>query len=247
MSVINVTPNPTPFSTPIMPTFTPSPIPTPTPISAYTIVSRFFIDNYFLIMGLCILALILIIMYYILKKVLFKRQKKDMLFKDFNVGRFKIVMYRKIGDKYHEIDRLKMDIKDKVFKYNNKDFKTFNINDIAFSDKNFNYYAFDYDTGEQLKFNTKKMPKSISVEDVDIYVNRGIIEQLVKGLEDLKPKGQWLMLIVGAILGVGIGIIIGMYAIPKPTVAPTPISTPIPTPIIKFVDLLVIKLGVIFK
>lgn len=173
------------------------------------------------------------IIYKVIKKIKNKRPNKKLLFEDFNIGKYKIIMFRKIGDKYQEIERLKMEINQQKFRYHNKDFKTFDINKIAFSDKRFNFYAFDYDSGAQLTFKTKEMPDKITIEEVDVYVNRNIVEQIVKGLEDLKPKGQYLMLIIGVIMGVAIGIIIGIYIGPSfstPTITNTPIPTFTPHP-----------------
>jgi hypothetical protein len=42
------------------------------------------------------------------------------------------------------------------------------MNDIAFTDKKNNYYAFDYETGEQLTFKTKGMPQKITIDEVEI-------------------------------------------------------------------------------
>ena len=188
------------------------PLPTPTPQPFITSL----INNYLEPIGIIAVTLIIIgvIGYIVYKKFLkgkfFQKKQKELLFKDFNVGKYAVVMYRKIADRFVEIDKLKIDIKDEQFRYNNKDFKTFDVSKPAYSNKNYNYYAFDYDTGSQLTFKEKGMPEKITVDDIDIYVNRHIIEDLVKGLESPKQKGQWLMLIVGAVLGLGIGIVIGM-------------------------------------
>lgn len=173
------------------------------------------------IIALCILIPILVY-----KKIKGSNSKKDLFFKDFNVGKFKVVMFRKIGEKYHQIDKLKIKIDAQKFVYKNKDFKTFDMNKIAYSDNKNNYYAFDFDTGDQLTFKTKGMPEKISIDDVDIYVNRHIVADIVKGLEEFKPKSQWVLIVVGLILGLGIGLIIGMYVAPKPTI--TPQNTPVP-------------------
>jgi len=179
------------------------------------------------IIVLTILIISIIIFVYLIKRFRQKTNKKGLLFKDFSVGQFSIIMFRKIGDRFHEIDRKNIKITDQQWRYNNKDFVTFNISDTLFSDRRKNYYGFDYDSGSQLTFKTKGMPDKITIDDVDIYVNRHLIEELVKGLEELKPKGQWMMLIIGIALGIAVGIIIGTYVMPQASQAVT--NTPIPT------------------
>lgn len=224
----------------IIPHDTPTPIPIK-PLSFQDEIGSFISQNWVLILTLIISAIIFISIYLLVKRILNKKSKKSMLFTDFNVGKFKIVLYRKIGNKYHEIDRRKMIVEQNKFTYNGKDFTTFDIQKIGFSDKKNNYYCFDYDSGAILTFSKTDMPNNLKIEDVDTYVNRGIIEQLVKGLEELKPKGQWILLIVGIIMGVAIGIIIGMYVAPSFShTTTTPTNTPIPTPL---ADIL-LKLGV---
>lgn len=197
---------------PIIPNDTPPPTPIPTPVpTLQDLVYRALVDNLGLILGI---ALVLAIIFLIIQIYLTKKAKKQLLFKDFSVGRYMVKMYRLIGDHYHEIDKKRIKITQGKFRYNNKDFTIFKINQIAFSDRKNNYYAFDYDSGDQLTFNKSKMPKDVSREDLDIYTNRGIIADLVKGLEDIKPKSQWILLIAGLVLGIGIGIIIGLYAFP---------------------------------
>jgi hypothetical protein len=190
-----------------IPNNTPTPTPTPTPISLMTSIFDILIPIIILVIMFVVIGLSI----YFIKKRLSKNNKKDMLFKDFNVGRYKILMFRKIGDKFVQFDTLKMDIKDNKFRYGEKDFTTFNINHIAYSDKKNNYYAFDYDSGSQLTFNEKGMPTKITIDDIDIYVNRKIIEQIVAGLEEHKGKTQWVMLILGIVIGCAIGIVIGLY------------------------------------
>ncbi len=182
-----------------------------------------------ILIGVIILFVSIIIIYKVIKRMKGKT-RKSLLFKDFNVGNFMVIMFRKIGDKYHEIDRKRINVTQNTFRYNHKDFVGFDMKNVLFSDKKNNYYGFDYDTGEQLNFHIKGMPKIVSIEDIDMYVNRNIIKNIVAGLEELKPKGQYLMLIVGIVLGLAIGIIIGMYV--SPTVG-TPVQTPpITTPIL---------------
>lgn len=190
-------------------------------------------DNLLAIIFMAVSIIVSFVFVFIIRKITKKTNKNKLLFEDFNIGKFNIVLFRKVGDRYHQIEKVKMDVsKDDGFRYNNKDFTTFSMKDIAYSDAKNNYYAFDYDSGEQLTFKTKGMPDKISIDDVDIYVNRNIIEQLVAGLEDLKPKGQWTMLIIGIVLGLAIGIIIGIYLAPTITgtsnIPPVPTSTPMP-------------------
>lgn len=193
---------------PISPNITP----TPTFINYQpTLIDSLF--NYLIpIIGLII---IIIIIYFLTKKIKNKlknrNKNKELLFKDFSVGKYSVIIFRKIGDKYTIVDTIKIDIKKDGFRYEDKDFPTFDMNKVAYSDKRNNYYAFDYDNGSQLTFNTKGLPENITIKDIDIYVNRHVITDLVAGLETPKNKAQWLMLIVGAVLGVGIGIIIGQY------------------------------------
>jgi len=195
-----------------IPQVTPTPTPAPTPKPLIDAISGIFFDY---IIPIIILVVVLIIIAFIVKKLLknkLVKRKEGLLFKDFNIGKYTVKLFRFIGGKYVEVDTVKMDIsKDTGFKYRNKDFRTFDASKISFSDSRSNYYAFDLDTGSQLIMNKRSMPERISVDDVDTYVNRGIIEQIVKGLEDIKPKGQWLMLICGLALGLGIGIVIGIY------------------------------------
>jgi hypothetical protein len=188
---------------------TPQPLPTATPTPIFDIIML----NYVIpILGLVAGIMVFLIIYkYIIKPRLNSKNTKSLLFEDFNIGKYSILLFRKIGDKYVQIDKKRMNIKDDKFVYNHKDFKTFDIKKPFFSDKKNNYYAFDYDSGDLLTVHTKGMPEKVTIHDVDIYVNRNIIEQLVKGLESPTDKKQWFMLIVGAVLGVGIGIIIGQF------------------------------------
>jgi hypothetical protein len=190
------------------------PTPTPTPTTFQNQPS--FIDSILgYIIPIIIIIFTIIILYFVIKLVRKKfknrKQNKDLLFKDSNVGKYSVIIFRKISDKYNMVDTIKIDIKKDGFRYEDKDFTTFDMNKVAYSDKHSNYYAFDYDNGDQLTFKTKGLPENITIKDIDIYVNRHVIADLVAGLEQPKNKGQWLMLIVGAVLGVGIGIIIGQY------------------------------------
>lgn len=185
-----------------------TPIPTKTPLDKAIIG---FIFDYILPIALLV---IMIVVFIVIIRYVLKRRKsgkgKDLLFKDFNVGKYSIIMFRKINDRYIEIERLKMSITNKVFNYKGKEFITFDINMPFFSDKDYNYYGFDYDSGEILTVKTKGMPKEITIDDIDTYVNRGIIEQIVRSLETPQEnKGKYLLIVVGLILGIGIGLIIG--------------------------------------
>lgn len=186
-----------------------TPTPLPTPKGIFENITSILLEC---IIPIVLLVVFIVIIFLIIKYILKKRKSgkgKDLLFKDFNVGEYSVIMFRKINNRYVEIERLKMSIITKSFNYKGKDFPTFNINEPFFSDRKNNYYGFDFDSGEQLTIATKGMPKNITVDEVDIYVNRGIIEQIVRGLEEAKSKKEWIMLIVGVALGIGIGLIIG--------------------------------------
>jgi hypothetical protein len=180
---------------------------------------------------------------------IFRRNKPKLnAFTDFNIGNYAVKMYRLIADKFVEIDTIKIKIDEKKFTYGKKDFM-FNPKHIAFSDAKNNYYAYDFDKGTPLKFNLAglnekgesnqnqqlmfkaiELPAKISIEDVDRYVNSGIIAQIIAGLE--KPKsskyGALLYIILGAVLGGAIGFIISQQITPTKTVYVIP--TPTPTP-----------------
>jgi hypothetical protein len=198
-----------------MPQVTINPYATPTPLINNNNTYSIFDLLLSYIIPIITLTVTIIILYFVVKiirkKIKNRKQNKELLFKDFSVGKYSVIIFRKIGDKYTIVDTIKIDIKKEGFRYEDKDFPTFDMNKVAYSDKHSNYYAFDYDNGSQLSFNTKGLPENITIKDIDIYVNRHVIADLVAGLETPKNKGQWLMLIVGAVLGVGIGIIIGQY------------------------------------
>ena len=149
--------------------------------------------------------------------------------KDFNANKFKITIYRKVGDRYVELESKKIKMEDKNFRMFEKDF-ILDTKKIAFSDKRSNCYAFDYDTGTPLTFD-KLDKNALGNEEIDVYVNRGIIRQLVKALEKTNTdKGQWIFYIVCLGLGVAVGFIIGQQ-LTAANIANTPVPTPIPTPI----------------
>lgn len=194
-------------------TQTPIPLPTATPQPIINIIIfDYIIPIVTIVIGLIIFFVVFKIIYIkYLKNRLSNKKDNNLMYEDFNVGRYFIIMFRQIGGKYHEIDRLKIEINQSTFRYNNKDFSNVDLEKIAFTDKRNNYYAFDYDNGTQLFFSKQEIPNSVTIDEIDIYVNRNLISQLVAGLEPPKGKGQYLMLIVGAVLGVGIGIVIGQF------------------------------------
>lgn len=212
-----------------------SPTPTPTPVSLQNQIYNFLVANLALIVTLIMIIVVVSSIYIVVNDIRKRKGKKALLFNDFNIGKFKIVFFRLIGGKYHEIDRKTIKINQMEptkFRFNNKSFLTFNIENIGFSDRKNNYYCFDYDTQAQLTFSKTDMPKNIDGTFADVIINRGIVEQLVKGLEDLKPKGQWTMFIIGLISGICIGLVIGFLVGPSiipssPTTTPT--LTPTPT------------------
>lgn len=150
----------------------------------------------------------------------FKGDSKQLKFKDFTIGNYMILFFRKLGDKYVEMERKRIDItREQKFRYNGKDFSVFDKDKIGFSDKKHNFYCFDYDKGEQLSFSPKEFPEKVSLKDVDDYVNKGIISQLVRGLEEAKTnKSQWIMLIMGLAIGGLTGYMIAMTIHPQITV-----------------------------
>lgn len=140
--------------------------------------------------------------------------KKLSAFTDLAVGKYKVKFFRRIGDRYVCIDTVNLKIEDnKPFRYKNQDFNLFNKRLFGWTDGKFNFYAFDFDSKEQLTFNRQDLEiGKVTLEDIDNYVNKGLIRQLVAGLEDAKsPKGQWIMCILFLIVGVLIGYFIGQY------------------------------------
>lgn len=141
-------------------------------------------------------------------------KKKITAYTDLAIGDYKVAMFRKIGGKYVCIDKIKIRIDDtKGFRYKGKDFNLFNKNLIGWTDSKCNYYAFDFDKQLQLTFNELNLANDkITLDDIDNYVNKGIIAQMIAGLEKAKSeKGQWIMLILGAVIGGVIGFVIGQY------------------------------------
>lgn len=155
---------------------------------------------------ICIIIIIVLcsIMFY----KWYKKINKNSFFNDFSVGNYMVVMFRRISGKMHEIDRKKIQIdSEKGFRYKNKDFTIFNREEVAWSDRKNNYYAYDYDNEKQLSFNELKT--AIPLDVIDEYVNRGLIAQIIRGLEDVKEdKGKYLMIILGLCIGLPIGYII---------------------------------------
>lgn len=149
-----------------------------------------------------------------------RRIKRLTTYTDIKTGVYRILLFRNINGSYVQVEKLKHKVIDTKFTHNHKDFK-FDAEIIAYSDEKYNYYAFDFDLGTQLTFNKKRFPKDITIDEIDTYVNRGIIAQIISGLEKRKEgKGQWLIVILGAVMGGAIGFIIGQQLTPK-----TPIVT----------------------
>lgn len=116
--------------------------------------------------------------------------------------KYLVIMYRKINGIYTVIDKIKVNIKDQKFIYKGSDFVNFDLNNPMFCDKDHYFYGFDYDTKEQFGISGKALPKGISLEQIDRYVNRGLIRQLVQGIEKPKSeKSQWIMFIIGCVCG----------------------------------------------
>ena len=162
---------------------------------------------------------------------LLKKKKKLTVYTDLEKGIYNVLLMRYIGDKYVQVDRVKIKITDKKFRYMEKDFM-FNPKLLAFSDQKCNFYAFDYDTCEQLSFNKREFSKDIMItnKEIDIYVNQGILSQLFSGLEKRKEgKGGWILAILFFIIGFAIGaLLLYSYGITNPTiqyVTPTPPPT----------------------
>jgi|WetSurMetagenome_2_1015567.scaffolds.fasta_scaffold611799_1 hypothetical protein len=140
----------------------------------------------------------------------FSRNKKISALTDLNAGKYTVIFFRLISGKYTVIDTIKINIKEKLFRYKNKDFLNFNMNTPLFADTKFNYFGFDYDSGKQLSFNLSELSNKISLEEIDRYVNQGLISQLAHSLEKPKSdKTQWVWLIMGIVVGICIGFVIG--------------------------------------
>lgn len=137
--------------------------------------------------------------------------KKPTPYTDMAIGFYSVIMFRKIAGVYTEIDREKVKVEQSKFRYKGKkDFIKIDVGKIAFRDKKRNYFAFDYDTGNQIFFNEKEFPtKKITIDEVDNYVNKGIISQIVAGLETIKSDKKIGLLIVVGALGGTIGFIVG--------------------------------------
>lgn len=136
-----------------------------------------------------------------------RKRKNNLLYQDLNVGKYMIMFFRKINGKYVLVEKKKLKIEHTKFRFHNRDFTLMKFEWVLYSDNKFNYYGFDFDKQTQLCFNEGgKLPEGITLEDIDIYINRNVIAQAIQGLEKLdSKKSQWLMLIVGACIGFGIG------------------------------------------
>ncbi len=140
-----------------------------------------------------------------------KRDKKLTAYTDMNIGNYDVLMYRKIGDRYVKIDKKRISVKDTKFTYKGKDFVLLDLSKILFSDNKHNYYGFDFDNGTQLCFTSGTIPKNISLEEIDNYVNKGIIQQLTNNLEEKhSDTGKMLIwIIIGIAIGGLAGYVIG--------------------------------------
>lgn len=143
---------------------------------------------------------------------IFKQKKLD-AYTDKDSGAYMVLFFRTLGNKRVRIDRKRIKISEKKFRYKGQDFTLFNFKDILFSDTKCNYYGFDYDTQKQLVFNESgELPNGITLEEIDNYVNAGIISQLIDDLE--KPQNgenlkMILWIIIGAVIGGLIGYVVG--------------------------------------
>jgi 3-dehydroquinate synthetase len=128
--------------------------------------------------------------------------KKTNAYTDMNTGNYTVLMFRKIGSKNVQIDKVKINITEQKFRYKGKDFFNFNLNNILFADSKNNYYGFNYDDGKQLAFSDLNLPTNITLAEIDRYVNQGLIKQLTQALEEKKSdKKEYIMFILGAVCG----------------------------------------------
>lgn len=191
---------------PILPPTTP----TPTPIAIQDAIGSFFISN--IIPILSIIAVILILSCII---VFIKSRKKSMRkkmvarYEDFNVATLKVKFYRNIANIMHEIGTEDIKVDSNKFKFKDKDFSILDRSKIAFSDNENKYYAFDYDTTEQLTFKRPNhSPKVKEIIDLlDTWINKNVIQQLTAGLEH--PAGT-KSLIIAIFVSLAIGLICGV-------------------------------------
>lgn len=150
-------------------------------------------------------------------KFTIRKNTKVNAFTDFNMGKIKALVMRKIGNKMVVIDKIELKYDQTTVRYKNKDFSHFDKDLIYFSDAENNYYAFDFDTGNQLGTGTKQFPDKFTVDDIDVYVNRNIIAQLASGLEKIKQeKGKFIIIILAGVLGGIIGFMIGQSVAQQP-------------------------------
>jgi hypothetical protein len=200
----------------ILPPITPS----PTPESLQDIIGNTIISNILLIaviigaIGISVLGIILIRDYR-------KRSKKNMIvsYKDFNIATLKVKFYRKIANIFHEMSTEDIKLNQDKFKYKDKDFSLIDRNNIAFSDNDNKYYAFDYDSMKQLSFIEPTHPPKVKeiMELIDNWINRNVIRQLTEGLEH--PQGTKSIIIaifVSLIIGLVAGILVGYFGHSQP-------------------------------
>lgn len=137
-------------------------------------------------------------------------KKKLSAYTDFNNANYMVLMFRKINGKYVKIDKIKISITQHKFKYKNKEFFKFDPNCILFSDNKFNYYGFDYDSEAQFSITGNELPKGITLNDIDNYVNGSLIKQLVTELEEKKSDlGKLIYIVLGIVIGALIGYLVG--------------------------------------
>lgn len=130
------------------------------------------------------------------------KKKNINAYTDLAIGKYSVMFFRRVGERYIVIDTVKLNISNNVFRYKGKDFMHFDLSKPLFQNGNKNFFGFDYDTKAQLGFIGKELPKNITLKEIDDYVNKGLIRQLVEGIEKPKSdKSQWIMFIIGCVCG----------------------------------------------
>jgi len=122
-----------------------------------------------------------------------------------------VYILRKFNDTYILVKKIKISSTAESVSYKNKTFKLdFKLS--AFLNSNTPQIFIDYDTGDTLSFNEVK--SKISPDELDIYINKGIISQLVGGL----LFNQQNILIYLIFFGFGIALGLALYPyIPPPS------------------------------